>query len=204
MWAENRETARSSSGDSSAPATVKSPRAYAAARQTGGACPTTLSRRHPRAYAVATTARTSRRRALSTASTITGSPERAVSAGHEAVSIPSAAPSWANLTPRSRRLNLTQQATTRISGARHAYLLRHRPDRPRDHEARAARRGDRQGRSVLDRPDAPRPRRGHRRSAVACQPAHLLGRSVRRHQLLQRQSHERRVQEPAHGRHQGG
>src|SRR5437870_10629022 len=107
----------------------------------------------------------SRRRALSADSTITGSPERAVSAAHAAVSIPPAAPSWTswtNLTPRSRRLNLTQQATTyRISGACHAYLLRHRSDRPKDHEARAARRGDRQGRPVLDRPDAPQIGRAH-------------------------------------------
>ena len=35
------------------------------------------------------------------------------------------------------------------------------------------------------------------------QPADLLGGAVRGHELLERQPHERRLQEPAHGRHQG-
>ena len=40
--------------------------------------------------------------------------------------------------------------------------------------------------------------------AVAGQSADLLGRAVRGHQLLQCQPHQRRLQEPAHRRHQGG
>ena len=60
------------------------------------------------------------------------------------------------------------------------------------------------GRPLLDRQDPARAGRRHRRSAVAGQPADLLGRPVRRHELLQREPDERRLQEPADRRHQGG
>ena len=49
----------------------------------------------------------------------------------------------------------------------------------------------------------PRARGGDRRPAVAGESAHLLGRSVRGHELLEREPDERGLQEPAHRRHQG-
>ena len=59
--------------------------------------------------------------------------------------------------------------------------LRHRPGEPHDHHARAARRGDRQGRPVLHRQDPARARRGDRRPALAGESADLLGRALRGH-----------------------
>ena len=104
-------------------------------------------------------------------------------------------------TRRGERL-ISRHTTENHRGC-HAPLSRHRSCDPHRQIPRTQRAGICRGRPVFHCQDPVEGRRRQGRSAVAGQPADLLRRAVRRHQLLQRQPAIRRLQEPVDRRDQG-